>query len=288
MTVILDGKKLSEEIRKNIKKEDEILQKNYSRVPGLAVVLVGNNEASKIYVNMKVKACQEAGFYSRLLIFDEEISEEELIFHIEELNRDENIDGILVQLPLPEKINELKINSTINIYKDVDGFNPVNLGRLFLGEDCFIPCTPKGIIRLLKHYNVEISGKNAVVIGRSNIVGKPAGILLLSENATVTFCHSKTRELKDYTRNADIIVSAVGKPGLITADMVKEGVVIIDAATVKVDGKLVGDVLFDEVSKKASFITPVPGGVGPMTIAMLLENTLYSFKKKLETMVGGR
>lgn len=288
MTIILDGKKLSEKIREKIKEDVDFIKKNCPRVPGLAVVLVGNNEASKIYVNMKVKACQEVGFYSKLLTFDEGISEEELILQIEKLNNDENIDGILVQLPLPKNIDELKINSTIDINKDVDGFNPVNLGRLFLGEDCFVPCTPKGIIRLLKHYNVELSGKKAVVIGRSNIVGKPVGILLLSENATVTFCHSKTRDLRNYTEDADIIISAVGKPGLITADMVREGVIVVDAATVKLNGKLVGDVVFDEVSQKAAYITPVPGGVGPMTIAMLLENTLISFNKKFGLIVGGR
>ncbi|MTI70193.1 MAG: bifunctional methylenetetrahydrofolate dehydrogenase/methenyltetrahydrofolate cyclohydrolase FolD [Firmicutes bacterium] len=274
---ILDGKGLSKKIKNNIKEEVKIAKKKYKRAPGLAVILVGEDKASEVYVNMKEKACQKAGINSKTYKLDKNISQKELIKHIDSLNENEEIDGILVQLPLPKHMDENLVNSKISPKKDIDGFHAVNTGKLFLGEKGFIPCTPKGIVRLIKEYDIKIEGKNVVVVGRSNIVGKPSAMLLLNENATVEICHSKTRNLKEHTLKADIIIAACGKAELIKGDMIKDNAIIIDAGTNKINGKLVGDVEYEALKDKAGFITPVPGGVGPMTIAMLLENTLEAY-----------
>ncbi|WP_427339203.1 bifunctional methylenetetrahydrofolate dehydrogenase/methenyltetrahydrofolate cyclohydrolase FolD [Caloranaerobacter sp. DY30410] len=277
---IINGKEIAKNIRAGLAKEIEIIKSKYGKVPGLAVVLVGNDPASHTYVSMKEKACKKIGMYSEVHRLSEDTTQDQIIELIEKLNKDDKIDGILVQLPLPKGINENIVNYKISPEKDVDGFHAVNAGNLFLGEKGFVPCTPKGIIRLIKETGIEIEGKNAVVVGRSNIVGKPTAILLLNENATVKICHSRTRDLAKHVKEADILVSAVGKPEIIKGEMIKEGAVVIDAGTTKVNGKLVGDVEFDLAKDKASWITPVPGGVGPMTIAMLLENTLEAFKKR--------
>ncbi|MTI65438.1 MAG: bifunctional methylenetetrahydrofolate dehydrogenase/methenyltetrahydrofolate cyclohydrolase FolD [Firmicutes bacterium] len=274
---ILDGKGLSKKIRNNIKEEVKIAKKKYKRAPGLAVILVGEDKASEVYVNMKEKACLKAGINSKTYKLNKNISQNELIKHIDSLNENEEIDGILVQLPLPKHMDENLVNSQISPKKDIDGFHPVNTGKLFLGEKGFIPCTPKGIVRLIKEYDIQIKGKNVVVVGRSNIVGKPSAMLLLNENATVEICHSKTSNLKEHTLKADIIIAACGRAELIKGDMVKDNAIIIDAGTNKINGKLVGDVEYEALKDKADFITPVPGGVGPMTIAMLLENTLEAY-----------
>lgn len=279
---ILDGKKISKEIREKIMDEVSKLQQNYNVTPGLAVIIVGDDEASQVYVSMKEKACKNVGFYSQVYRLPKETTQCELLELIDQLNHDDKIHGILVQLPLPKGLDENLINSHILPTKDIDGFHAVNTGNLLLGEDCYIPCTPKGILELIKRTGEDITGKHAVVIGRSNIVGKPAAVLLLRENATVTICHSKTEDLKKYVKMADIVVAAVGVPELIKGDMIKEGAIVIDAGTRKVEGKLVGDVEYNEASKKASWITPVPGGVGPMTITMLLENTLKAAQKQCE------
>jgi len=275
---ILDGKQLSKDIKEILKNEIA----NFSEEVGLAVVLVGNDSASNLYVSMKKKACDYVGIDSFSLEFSEEISETELTEKIKELNNDDKVDGILVQLPLPKHIDTQKILSLINPEKDVDGFHPYNIGQIVAGLDGFAPCTPLGMVRLLEKYNLDdLRGKNAVVVGASNIVGKPIASLLLNLNATVDICHIYTKNLKEHTLKADILVVAVGKQNLITADMVKDDVIIFDVGINKTEnGKIVGDVDFDEVSKKASFITPVPGGVGPMTIAMLLENTIKSAKNR--------
>jgi methylenetetrahydrofolate dehydrogenase (NADP+)/methenyltetrahydrofolate cyclohydrolase len=241
---------------------------------GLAVVLVGDNPASKVYVGNKEKACAKAGIYSEKYVLPEDAEEEQLVELIDVLNENDNINGILVQLPLPKHIDEKRIIELIKPEKDVDCFHPYNVGRVFTGDPIFMPCTPYGVIELLKRSNIEISGKDCVVIGRSNIVGKPMGQLLLSENGTVTICHSKTADLKEKCKNADIIVVAIGKAKFLKADMVKPGAVVIDVGMNREDGKLCGDVDYDEVYNVASKITPVPGGVGQMTIAMLLKNTL--------------
>ncbi|WZL71439.1 bifunctional methylenetetrahydrofolate dehydrogenase/methenyltetrahydrofolate cyclohydrolase FolD [Clostridiaceae bacterium 35-E11] len=277
---ILDGKGISKEIRNKIMSEVNTLQQNYDVTPGLAVVIVGDDEASQVYVSMKEKACKNVGFYSQVYRLSKETTQNELLKLIDQLNHDDKIHGILVQLPLPEGLDENLINSHILPSKDIDGFHAVNTGNLLLGEDCYVPCTPKGIIELIKRTGENITGKHAVVIGRSNIVGKPAAILLLKENATVTICHSKTENLGQHVKMADIVVAAVGVPELIKGDMIKEGAIVIDAGTRKVEEKLVGDVEYGEAAKKASWITPVPGGVGPMTITMLLENTLKAAQKK--------
>ena len=275
--VILDGKSLSKEIKERLKNEVT----EFDGKIGLAVVLVGNDPASSLYVSMKKKACDYVGLSSFSLEFDEDILESKLIKEIEKLNNRDDINGILVQLPLPQHIDTQKILSLIDPLKDVDGFHPYNIGQIVAGLDGFAPCTPLGIVRLLEKYDLaNLKGKNAVVVGASNIVGKPIASLLLNMNATVDICHIYTKNLKEHTINADILVVAVGKENLITADMVKDGVIIFDVGINKnSDGKIVGDVDFDKVSKKASYITPVPGGVGPMTIAMLLENTVKSAKK---------
>lgn len=275
---IIDGTKISAEIRAELKNEVADLTRNTGVTPGLAVILAGDDPASHVYVQMKEKACREAGLYSKKVTLPEEASQEELSLVIDDLNDDDKIHGILVQLPLPSQIEESQILAAVAPEKDVDGFHPINIGRLSIGKPLFSPCTPVGIIELLKRTGIEISGKDAVVVGRSNIVGKPIAMLLLNQNATVTICHSKTKDLTKKTSSADILVAAIGKPKMITADMVKEGAAVIDVGVNKVDDKLVGDVDFDAVKEKAGAITPVPGGVGPMTIAMLLANTVKSAK----------
>lgn len=274
MYQLLDGKKTAEELREKVRQE--VL--GFEKKPGLAVILVGKEPASEIYVNLKVKKCEEAGIKSYKYELEEKTSEKELLELINKLNKDKKINGILVQLPLPEHISRNVIVSAVAPEKDVDGFGSMNIGKLILKDPCLKPCTPRGIIKLLKSYNIELKGKNAVIIGRSIIVGNPVSQMLLNEEATVTICHSKTKNLKEHTLNADIIVSAVGKRKLVTADMVKEGAVVVDVGTVREENKLYGDVDFENVKEKCSYITPVPGGVGPMTIACLLENTLTAYK----------
>ena len=281
---ILDGKKCSQEILDKIKETVDNLKNSNKRVPGLAVIIVGNNPASKIYVNSKVKACEKVGFYSKAIFLDENISQVELLENIQALNNDKNIDGILVQLPLPKHLNEDEICNAIDTSKDVDGFKAENLGKVMLGkEDGMVPCTPQGIMYLLDSIkNINLYGMNGVVIGRSNIVGKPISSLLINRGVTTTVCNSRTKNIEDVLRNADIIIAALGKPKFLKENMVKEGAIIVDVGINRVDGKLCGDVDFENVSKLASFITPVPGGVGPMTIAMLLNNTLRAYDKRGE------
>ena len=290
---ILDGKAAASYIKEILKTETDILLKSGNRVPHLAAILVGNNGASETYVASKIKNCLEIGFQSTTIRLKEDISEYELLIKIAELNSDMEIDGILVQLPLPKHISEQKIIESINPSKDVDGFHPLNSGKLVQGLDTFIPATPYGILLLLEYFKIETKGKNAVVIGRSNIVGRPLSILLSSNlpfgNATTTICHSHTHNLKEICLHADIIIAALGKPGFVTADMVKEGAIIIDVGITRVKDetsksgfRIKGDVKFDEVSLKASAITPVPGGVGLMTIAGLLQNTMKAYKNHLK------
>ena len=273
--MIIDGKKISEEVKAEIAQEANAFLEKYGRKPGLAVVIIGENPASRTYVNSKKKACEQFGFYSKEYSLDENVSQEELIALIEMLNKAEDIDGILVQLPLPKHIDEKSVIAAIIPQKDVDGFHPVNIGNLVVGGTCFVPCTPFGIMELLKRSNVDIEGKNAVVVGRSNIVGKPISLLLLEKNATVTMCHSKTVDLPEICRKADILIAAVGRAEMIKGDWIKPGATVIDVGINRVEGKkLLGDVEFESASKVAGHITPVPGGVGPMTITMLLKNTL--------------
>ncbi|PIQ97207.1 MAG: bifunctional methylenetetrahydrofolate dehydrogenase/methenyltetrahydrofolate cyclohydrolase FolD [Nitrospinae bacterium CG11_big_fil_rev_8_21_14_0_20_56_8] len=279
---IIDGKKVSDEILTGIAAEVERLKAETGRAPGLAVVLVGNDPASAVYVRNKKKACARAGFVSFEHHLPASASQEEVLDLVTRLNADPEVNGILVQLPLPKQIDEKKVIETISPAKDVDGFHPVTVGNLVTGNVLFSPCTPAGIIALLDYYKVPIEGQRAVIVGRSNIVGKPVAFLLLARHATVTLCHSRTRDLPGEIRSADILVAAIGKPEFVTGDMIKEGAVVIDVGINRVEGKLVGDVQFAEASKKASFITPVPGGVGPMTIAMLMQNTLKAFKINLE------
>ena len=284
--MIIDGKKCSEEILENLKKEVSEYKEKLGKVPGLAVIILGDNPASKIYVKSKIRACEKTGVLSKEIILDENVSEEELIKEIAKLNNDKNINGILVQLPLPAHINEKRVCEAISVKKDVDGFKPENLGKIMLGdEDGFISCTPQGIIYLIDQLNMDLHGKNVVVVGRSNIVGKPVASLLINKGATTTICNSKTKDLSGILKRADIIVIAIGKAKFLTKDMVKEGAVIIDVGINRVDGKICGDVDFENVSQIASHITPVPGGVGPMTIAMLLKNTVKAFCK--EELVNG-
>ena len=278
---IIDGKKVSSHIKDNIAAEVKILKNKTGKTPGLAVVLVGDDPASAVYVKNKNKTCKNIGFQSFEHILSENTSEDKLLNLINELNNDDQVNGILVQLPLPSHISSKTILVSINPQKDVDGFHLENVGRLVTGNALFKPCTPAGIIKLLDEYKIEIEGKNAVIIGRSNIVGKPVSFLLLERNATVTICHSRTKDLPSITRSADILIAAIGKPNFVSLDMVKNNAVVIDVGINRLDGKLVGDVDFASVSKQASLITPVPGGVGPMTIAMLMENTLQAFKNSL-------
>jgi len=272
---VIDGNGIAGAIRAEIRQRVKDLQARRGLVPGLAVVLVGDDPASRIYVGRKEKACAEAGFLSRTLRLPRETRQEELLAAIGELNADPAVHGILVQLPLPGHLKAAAILTAVDPAKDVDGFHPVNVGRLVMGMEGFAPCTPRGVIELLDRTGVEIAGKEAVIVGRSNIVGKPLAIMLLARHATVTVCHTRTRDLKAVTRRADILVAAAGRPEMIRADMVKEGAVVIDVGINRLpDGRLVGDVAFPEVAPLASHITPVPGGVGPMTIAMLMQNTL--------------
>ena len=271
MATILDGKALAEQCKQEVKKAAETL----ARRPGLAVIIVGNNPASRVYVNSKRKDCEECGFFSEEYALPEETTQGKLIALIEQLNQRQEIDGILCQLPLPQGIDEEAVLMAISPEKDVDGFHPMNMGALLVGKEGFLPCTPYGIMEILKAYHIDPKGKQCVVIGRSNIVGKPMALLLLQRNGTVTICHSGTKDLKAQTLQADILISAVGKTGFVTADMVKDGAVVIDVAMNRnAEGKLCGDVDYPAVAEKASAITPVPGGVGPMTRLMLLENTL--------------
>lgn len=273
---IIDGKAISASVRKTLIGRAADFEKKYGRKVGLAVVKVGANPASEVYVRNKILACEEVGVKSFSYNLPEEVSERELLELIDALNDADDVDGILVQLPLPSHINEKKILARITPEKDADGFHAVNAGGLMLGLPCTKPCTPAGIIELIKSTGETIAGKNAVVIGRSNIVGKPCAMLLLAENATVTICHSKTSDLASFTRRADILVAAVGIKQFVTGDMVKDGAIVIDVGMNRSEGKLYGDVDFASVSKKASYITPVPGGVGPMTVTMLLKNTVES------------
>jgi methylenetetrahydrofolate dehydrogenase (NADP+)/methenyltetrahydrofolate cyclohydrolase len=276
MVNLIRGKELSDKIVENIK--NQVLK--YDKKPGLTVIIVGENPASKLYVAKKKKTAQEAGFNSRIIELEESVSQEKLEEFIEKLNNDKSVNGILVQLPLPNSINTYNIIEKIRPDKDVDGFHPVNAGKLAIGLKPYaIPCTPYGIIKLLEENKIRIEGQNAVIIGRSNIVGKPLSWLLLNKSATVTVCHSKTQNLQGICKEADILIAAVGKPGFVKADWIKDGTTVIDVGINRTqEGKLVGDVDFEEVKDKAGFITPVPGGVGPMTIAMLLSNTLDLYR----------
>ena len=277
---LINGKELARKIRGELKEEVEEL-KNNGVNPKLAVIMVGNDKASAVYVKNKSKACEEIGIEFEEFLKDETTTQEELISLIKELNNRDDIHGILLQSPIPEGLDIREAFNTIDYTKDVDGFNPINVGKLSIGEDCFISCTPYGVIRMLEEYNIEIEGKRAVVIGRSNIVGKPMVQCLLNKNATVTVCHSKTSNIAEITKEADILVAALGKAKFVKEDMVKEGAVVIDVGMNRnEDGKLVGDVDFENVSKKALYITPVPGGVGPMTIAMLMNNVVKAAKLK--------
>ncbi|WP_062198499.1 bifunctional methylenetetrahydrofolate dehydrogenase/methenyltetrahydrofolate cyclohydrolase FolD [Massilibacterium senegalense] len=277
---IISGKELAKNKREAMKQEVGQLKKT-AISPKLVVVLVGDNPASISYIKGKQKGCEEVGIESQLIKLEATASEEELLSIIDQLNEDDTVDGILVQLPLPDHISEQKVIHRIVVEKDVDGFHPMNVGKMLLGEECFISCTPFGILEMVKSINVPIEGKHVVVIGRSNIVGKPVGQLFLNENATVTYTHSRTKDRASITKQADILIVAVGKPNLIGPDEVKEGAIVIDVGVNRLEtGKLCGDVRFDEVKEKASYITPVPGGVGPMTITMLLHNTILSAKRR--------
>ena len=278
---IIDGKALSEKVLKEIEKEHSELEKKVGRKAGLAVIIVGENPASQIYVRNKIRACEKVGFHSETIRLDENITEENLLLEIEKLNNNSNIDGILVQLPIPKHIDGLKIINAISAEKDVDGFHTTNIGKMMIGDETgFLPCTPAGVVHMFEEYNINLEGKDILVIGQSNIVGKPMTLLLIKKRATVQVCNSKTKNLSEKLQKADVVVAAAGSPKLIKAIDVKEDVVVIDVGINRVDGKLCGDVDFEEVSKKASFITPVPGGVGPMTIAMLIKNTFKSYKQK--------
>ncbi|MEG0069007.1 bifunctional methylenetetrahydrofolate dehydrogenase/methenyltetrahydrofolate cyclohydrolase FolD [Cetobacterium sp.] len=277
---ILDGKYVSQKVRDSIKQEILEIKEKEGKVPGLAVIQAGDNLASKIYVNSKIKQCAEVGIESKNFIMPADVSEKELLDKIEELNNDDTIDGILVQLPLPDHIDTPKVIEAIEIGKDVDGFKPENLGKVVLGDEtALISCTPAGILRLFEEYNIDLEGKDVVVIGRSNIVGKPMTALLINEGATVTVCNSKTKNISEKTKTADVIIVAVGKANFLTGDMVKKDAVIIDVGINRdQNNKICGDVDYESVKETVGFITPVPGGVGPMTIAMLLNNTLKAFK----------
>lgn len=279
MAKLIDGKLVSSKIRLEISQETaEFIQKTGIQ-PHLVVIIVGNDAASMTYVKNKKKACEDVGFKSTVIELPEETPEVELLEQIKKLNEDLTVHGILVQLPLPKHIDEQKVIDTISVKKDVDGFHPYQVGALVSGLPCLKPCTPSGVIELLKAYDIDMIGRHAVIVGRSHIVGKPLIQLLLDQNATVTVCHSRTQNLAEFTKSADILIVAIGRAHFITADMVKEGAVVIDVGINRLEtGKLVGDVLYDDIFEKASYITPVPGGVGPMTITMLLKNTLKAAK----------
>lgn len=280
MAKLIDGKIISAAVKERVAAEVEELKKD-GVIPGLAVIIVGEDPASKVYVANKEKACEQLGMKSLKFALPAETTNEELLELIGKLNRDSSVSGILCQLPLPAHLDEKAVIEAIDPIKDVDAFHPVNVGRIMTGDYDFLPCTPAGIMEMLDYENIDISGKSCVVIGRSNIVGKPMSMLLLHKNGTVTICHSKTKNLKEVCAGADILVAAVGRPNFVTADMVKEGAVVIDVGINRLDnGKLCGDVSFAEVEPKASYITPVPGGVGPMTIATLMKNTLTAAKKQ--------
>lgn len=279
---LLDGKLTANKIKKQLKLEVEMLKEKYNRVPHLAIVLVGEVEASHIYVRNKIKACQFVGMDVTLIQKDNTITTQDLTTLIHNLNNDDNIDGIIVQLPLPKHIDEQQIINVINSNKDVDGFGIENKGKLFSGLPCLKSATPYGIIKLLEEYNIDCVGKNAVVVGRSNIVGKPMSIMLLDKHATVTICHSKTKNLQEITKQADILVVAIGRAKFITKDMVKQGAVVIDVGMNRDENGLCGDVDFEDVKEIVGYITPVPGGVGPLTITMLLNNTIEAFKSKFK------
>ena len=275
---VIDGKAVSKAVRERVKAETAKL-KEQGIVPGLAVIIVGDDSASQVYVRKKEKACEEVGFYSEKFALPASTTQEELNALVKELNERKDINGILCQLPLPSHLDDKEVINMINPIKDVDAFHPVNVGAIMIGDYNFLPCTPAGIMELIHSAGVDVSGKKAVVMGRSNIVGKPMAMLLLHENATVEITHSKTQNLKEITSSADILVAAIGKPKFVTADMVKEGAVVIDVGMDRDEnGKLCGDVDFDSVAPKCSYITPVPGGVGPMTISMLMQNTLTAAK----------
>ncbi len=275
MAIIIDGNRISRDVRNHVTSEALRLKQNRGIVPGLAVIMVGEDAASRIYIKRKENACAEVGFLSREFRLPHHTTQNEVLQIIHDLNRDQSIHGILVQLPLPGHINPVAVIETIDPCKDVDGFHPWNMGRLITGNPCHVACTPCGILKMMDHHGIEIEGREAVIVGRSNIVGKPLALLLLNRHATVTICHSRTGRLSEVTKRADILIAAAGRPEMIKYGMVKDGAVVIDVGTNRLDGgRLVGDVAFAEVAEKASYITPVPGGVGPMTIAMLLVNTL--------------
>ena len=289
---LIDGKAISTQIKKEIAAEVEQLKASTGKTPHLAAILVGHDGGSETYVASKVRTCEEVGFKSSLIRFEDNVSEEELLACVDKLNNDSDIDGFIVQLPLPRHISEQKVIEAIDYRKDVDGFHPINVGRMSIGLPCFVSATPAGILELLKRYNIPTQGKHCVVLGRSNIVGKPVANLMMQKgypgDATVTVCHSRTPNIKEVCLNADIIIAALGVPEFLKGDMVKEGVVVIDVGTTRVASaetksgfKLKGDVAFDEVAAKASYITPVPGGVGPMTIISLMRNTLLAGKKEI-------
>jgi methylenetetrahydrofolate dehydrogenase (NADP+)/methenyltetrahydrofolate cyclohydrolase len=289
---IIDGRAISAQIKKEIAEEVARIKEAGGKTPHLAAILVGHDGGSETYVANKVKSCEEVGFNSTLIRYEEDVTEEELLDRVNQLNHDPDIDGFIVQLPLPKHISETKVTEAIDYRKDVDGFHPVNVGRMSLGMPCFLSATPSGIMELLKRYEIETRGKHCVILGRSNIVGKPAAMLMMQKaypgDCTVTVCHSRTPNIKEITLQADIIIAALGVPEFLTGDMVKEGVVVIDVGTTRVPSdktksgfKLTGDVKFDEVAPKCSYITPVPGGVGPMTIVSLLKNTLLAGKKEI-------
>lgn len=277
MAEIIDGKLVSKAVKDEVAKEVSEIKK-IGITPCLAVILVGDDPASRVYVNNKKKACEQVGFISEEYVLSADTSMDELLELVDKLNKRADVNGILCQLPLPKHLDEKEVIDAISPLKDVDAFSPINVGKIMIGDYDFLPCTPAGVMELLRYYNIEVEGKNCVVIGRSNIVGKPMAMLLLHKNGTVTVCHSKTKNVKEICADADILVAAVGKADFVTADMVKEGAVVIDVGMNRKDGKLCGDVKFDEVSEKVSFITPVPGGVGPMTIGMLMKNTLKAAK----------
>ena len=281
MAQIIDGKAVSAAVKQEVADEASKLREEMGLKVGLAVVIVGNNPASRVYVNNKKKACEAVGFQSYEYALEESTTQEQLLDLVNVLNRDTRVNGILVQLPLPKHIDEKAIINAISPEKDVDAFHPINVGKIMIGDYSFLPCTPAGVMRLIESTGTDITGKQCVVIGRSNIVGKPQAMLLLQKNGTVTICHSKTKNLKEVCLGADILVVAIGRANFVTGDMIKEGAVVIDVGMNRLDnGKLCGDVEFESAEKKASFITPVPGGVGPMTIAMLMKNTLTAAKQQ--------
>lgn len=277
---LIDGKAISAKCKNETAEEIKSLTADGRRAPCLAVILVGEDPASQVYVRNKKRACEAVGITSLEYLLDADTTEEQLLELIDFLNKDDNVDGILVQMPVPKQIDPDKVIEAISADKDVDAFHAYNVGKLFTGAPRFQPCTPAGVMRLLKEYGVEIKGKHCVVVGRSNIVGKPMGALLLAEDGTVTTCHSRTNNLAEITKQADILVAACGRPHMITADMVKDGAVLVDVGINRVGDKLLGDIDFDACAEKASYITPVPGGVGPMTIAILMQNTLTSYKMR--------